>query len=108
MEVVEMNGIEILTGDCRKTLKTLPDCSVHCVVTSPPDWGLRDYGTGTWEGGDPNCEHVVGEIRTGLGMAALGEQYRGGGKKVSEPKPMTAKNECPHCGAKRIDNQIGL
>ena len=51
---------------------------------------------------------MVGEIRTGLGMAALGEKYRGGGKKASEPKPLTAKNICPKCGAKRIDNQLGL
>ena len=29
----------------------LPDGSVHCVVTSPPYWGLRDYGLGKWEGG---------------------------------------------------------
>lgn len=34
----------ILQGDCRDILKTLPDKSVHCVVTSPPYWGLRDYG----------------------------------------------------------------
>lgn len=34
----------ILIGDCRDTLKTLPDESVHCVVTSPPYYGLRDYG----------------------------------------------------------------
>ena len=33
----------ILVGDCRQTLKTLPDQSVHCVVTSPPYWGLRSY-----------------------------------------------------------------
>lgn len=39
-----MNGITILEGDCRETLKTLPDESVHCVVTSPPYFGLRDYG----------------------------------------------------------------
>ncbi len=36
--------VKILTGDCREVLKTLPDESVHCVVTSPPYWGLRDYG----------------------------------------------------------------
>lgn len=35
---------QILTGDCRETLKTLPDQSVHCCVTSPPYFGLRDYG----------------------------------------------------------------
>jgi DNA modification methylase len=39
-----MNGITILQGDVREVLKTLPDESVHCVVTSPPYWGLRDYG----------------------------------------------------------------
>lgn len=31
--------------------------SVQCVVTSPPYWGLRDYGTATWEGGEPGCDH---------------------------------------------------
>lgn len=36
--------VQILTGDCREVLKTLPDSSVHCVVTSPPYFGLRDYG----------------------------------------------------------------
>lgn len=30
-------------ADCRATLKTLPEQSVHCMVTSPPYWGLRDY-----------------------------------------------------------------
>lgn len=34
----------ILRGDCRELLRALPDASVHCVVTSPPYWGLRDYG----------------------------------------------------------------
>ncbi len=37
-------SVEILHGDCRETLKTLPDASVHCCVTSPPYFGLRDYG----------------------------------------------------------------
>jgi DNA modification methylase len=37
-------SVNILTGDCRETLKTLPDGSVHCCVTSPPYFGLRDYG----------------------------------------------------------------
>ena len=36
---------EVLEGDVRKVLKTLDDESVQCVVTSPPYWGLRDYGT---------------------------------------------------------------
>lgn len=36
--------VKILRGDCRQVLATLPEQSVHCVVTSPPYWGLRDYG----------------------------------------------------------------
>ena len=34
----------IIQGDWIDVLRTLPDESVHCVVTSPPYWGLRDYG----------------------------------------------------------------
>lgn len=37
-------SLKILVGDCRETLKSLPDESVHCVVTSPPYFGLRNYG----------------------------------------------------------------
>lgn len=41
--VVRMT-VRILVGDVREQLATLADGSVHCVVTSPPYWGLRDYG----------------------------------------------------------------
>ena len=34
----------LLIGDVREKLKEIPDQSVHCCVTSPPYWGLRDYG----------------------------------------------------------------
>ena len=37
-------GVTIYHGDSRQVLENLPDESVHCVVTSPPYWGLRDYG----------------------------------------------------------------
>ena len=39
-----MEKYEILIGDATETLRTLPDQSVHCCVTSPPYFGLRDYG----------------------------------------------------------------
>lgn len=39
-----MNNLTILQGDCRDVLKTLPEASVQCCVTSPPYFGLRDYG----------------------------------------------------------------
>ena len=37
-------GVRILRGDCLDRLRELPDESVNCCVTSPPYWGLRDYG----------------------------------------------------------------
>lgn len=36
---------EVVCGDALQTLRRLPDGSVHCCVTSPPYYGLRDYGT---------------------------------------------------------------
>src|SRR5574343_879660 len=36
--------VRILRGDCLDRLREMPDESVHCVVTSPPYYGLRDYG----------------------------------------------------------------
>jgi DNA modification methylase len=54
--------VKILTGDCRDVMRSLLEKSVHCVVTSPPYWGLRDYQIppSIW-GGDADCEHDWGE-----------------------------------------------
>ena len=40
----DVTGMTILVGDCLETLRGLPDASVNCCVTSPPYFGLRDYG----------------------------------------------------------------
>ena len=39
-----MNGYSLMCGDSRSVLQTLPENSVHCCVTSPPYFNLRDYG----------------------------------------------------------------
>jgi DNA modification methylase len=46
-------------GNVLDILRTLPEQSIYTCVTSPPYWGLRDYGTVPliW-GGLPNCEHI--------------------------------------------------
>lgn len=36
--------ITTLHGDCTELLPTLPPASIQCIVTSPPYFGLRDYG----------------------------------------------------------------
>jgi len=91
--------IEIHTGDCREVLKTLPDESVNCCVTSPPYWGLRDYGTATWEGGDEKCAHSVGgQVQDNKAPGAI----------VSGQRPGVDSSVCRKCGAVRIDAQLGL
>lgn len=49
---------KILQGDAASLLRQLPDESVDCCITSPPYWGLRDYGTQPliWDG-VANCRH---------------------------------------------------
>lgn len=39
----------IHNGDALSVLRTLPADSIQCCVTSPPYWGLRDYGRRLWE-----------------------------------------------------------
>jgi DNA modification methylase len=52
-------SVSILTGDCRDLLKTLPESSVQCVVTSPPYFGLRDYGVDGQIGLEPTPAEFV-------------------------------------------------
>ena len=56
--------VTVYQGDALPVLRGMPDESVHCVVTSPPYWGLRDYGTATWDGGDAACAHLEEPFRT--------------------------------------------
>lgn len=101
--------VRVLIGDVRARLSELPDASVHCVVTSPPYWGLRDYGTATWEGGEPACEHVEREIRTGLGLADWSAEHaRGGAHKAGRVHSIQYRGVCGRCGAAQIDAQLGL
>ena len=82
----------ILPGNNMDTLKTLPDCSVHCCVTSPPYYGLRDYGIegqiGLEETPDEYIEKLVlifREVRRvlrddGTLWLNIGDSYAGSGK----------------------------
>src|SRR4051812_43475406 len=55
-------SIVIKRGDCRDVLRTMPDQSVHCVVTSPPYWGLRDYGVAGQIGLEATPDAFVAEM----------------------------------------------
>jgi DNA modification methylase len=103
--------VRLIIGDAREKLAELPDESVHCVVTSPPYFGLRDYGTASWEGGDPACEHIEKNARNDVSaddLARRAAQSGTGTGDGSKVKPMQFKGSCNHCGATRTDKQIGL
>jgi DNA modification methylase len=51
--------VKIIQGDCRDVLKTLADASVHCCVTSPPYFGLRDYGVDGQMGLEPTPDEFI-------------------------------------------------
>jgi hypothetical protein len=91
-------------------MKTLPDESVHCVVTSPPYFGLRDFGVppSIW-GGDPNCRHEFQcerlDTEVGRGNWSQGTNGRGEiqpGSVDAKREPLRAVSErgfCSRCGA---------
>lgn len=97
--------LTVHVGDVRERLARMTPNSVDCVVTSPPYWGLRDYGTATWEGGDLSCDHrASSESRTAASIKASTLQ----GGKGNVHRSHQFKGLCQLCGAIRTDAQIGL
>ena len=104
---LELNKIYL--GDALGILKSLPDESIDCVVTSPPYWALRDYGIDpqVW-GGTPGCQHEfdLRDIRTGQ------THWNSGGKLIpyEERKVRNGTKRqfgfCLKCGAWR--GSLGL
>ena len=104
MKVLETN--KIYQGHALDVLKTFPDESIDCVMTSPPYWSLRDYGEDTsaiWDG-DSKCEH---EFETELHKTNL----QAGNPEFKRPWREEASGEskigfCLKCGAWK--GQLGL
>jgi len=92
----------LLNCDVLEGLRSLPDESVHCCLTSPPFYGLRDYGTGRWEGGDPVHEHDRLGARGGRGGSGTLD------KRAGDAMPATVPAGVCSCGARYVDSQIGL
>lgn len=102
-----MREFRIINADVIAGLRTLPEESVQCCVTSPPYWGLRQYGTATWEDPDPQCDHRTTQLRRGINLKNWKGSTRGGGKKPAEVGWLQAGRVCRKCGAVRTDTQIG-
>lgn len=86
----ERLAVRIIQGDCREILGNLEPNSVHCVVTSPPYWGLREYSKSTELGYEPspqewtsNLVGVFGHVKRvlrgdGTLWVNVGDAYVGG------------------------------
>jgi len=86
-----MTTHRIIQGDCIEGMRTLPECSINCCVTSPPYWNLRDYGHDGQIGLESTPEAYVArmvevfrEVRRvlrddGTCWVNLGDSYCGGG-----------------------------
>lgn len=84
--------IRLIQGDCRDVLKTLPDASVQCCITSPPYFGLRDYGVAGQIGLEETPDAYVSELLVvfrevrrvlsddGTLWLNLGDSYTSGGR----------------------------
>jgi len=84
--------MEVLVGDCRTRLRELADESVHCAVTSPPYYGLRDYGAAGQVGRERTPDAYVAELVSvfrevrrvlradGTLWLNLGDSYASGGR----------------------------
>lgn len=117
----------IHNGDCLEVLRTLADCSVQCCVTSPPYWGLRDYGVDGQLGLESTPESYVAkmaevfrEVRRvlrddGTLWLNLGDTYGGpasnnqggmskigGGKKTNNGAIFKGRLQAPGCRAKDL------
>jgi len=97
-------SVRIINGDCRDVLKTLPDASVNCCVTSPPYWGLRDYGCAGQIGMERTPEEYVQklvdvfrEVRRvlrddGTLWLNIGDSYAGSSKGFGDTKTKNKGN----------------
>lgn len=104
----------ILNGDVIDCLRSLPDACVQCVVTSPPYWGLRDYGVEGQIGLEPTpgeyvekMVEVFREVRRvlrddGTLWLNLGDSYNGSGGAGGDYAPCGLKAGQPKYPGRRI------
>lgn len=93
-------GAELYLGHVVDVLRRMPARSVHCCVTSPPYWGLRDYQTGEWTGGSSECNHDQRRREF--------DDSKSASNNGAARDSLAGKDTCRKCGAVRVDQQLGL
>jgi len=94
---------KVYFGDCRDSMRQMAKdgIKVQTCITSPPYYGLRDYGTGTWIGGNPDCSHKRDSKYSD-------KTITGHANKDLTVGDAIYKTVCPKCGSIRKDLQLGL
>jgi len=59
----DSENIQLIQGDTREELKSLPDNTVQSCITSPPYWGMRDYGINNQIGAEESLEQYIAELK---------------------------------------------
>ena len=95
---------QVINADVLVGLRGIASESVQTCVTSPPYFGLRDYGTATWEGGTPDCDHKR-VVKPRADRPKNGLHSLGYTDACQQP---AYRAVCGKCGAVRFDQQIGL
>ena len=83
--------VTLYCGDAREILPQLEVGVAQTCITSPPYFGLRDYGTADWQGGDPEHEHDRVAARNGRGGSGSGD------KQTKDAFPSTLPAETCSC-----------
>jgi site-specific DNA-methyltransferase (adenine-specific) len=88
----------VIYGDALTVLKAVPANTVQTVVTSPPYWGLRDFGTRSWFDGDPTCDHDRALEQSGRRPGQL-EQTKWKEAEGARKGEIATTATCSKCGA---------
>ena len=92
LNVIHMSKAKIIVGDVRTAMQSIPDQSVQTCITSPPYWGLRDYGQGDQIGLEETPQQYVDQMvevfrevwrvlkDDGTLWLNIGDSYSGSGK----------------------------
>jgi DNA modification methylase len=62
LNLLQDNSAHIISGDAREELASLPDETFHCCVTSPPYWGMRDYGHADQIGAEQTIDKYIVDL----------------------------------------------
>lgn len=109
---------KIINGNSLEVLKTIPDNSIDCCITSPPYWGLRDYGHDEQLGSEKhfkdfvnNLCNVFDEVKrvlkpSGTCFVNLGDTFSSDTKGTGGPSDKQLSNKGSRYEAKKFDTEI--